>query len=105
MKSLIVAAALAVSGNVFALGVDFNQDQFRAVANAIFEQSRLADGERLRAIIDLRSNSGGRLFVIQYSDDRRGCTQETADVFSKKDADGNVHTNVTFFRVARAACQ
>ncbi len=82
-----------------------DREEFKAVADAVIEQHRITPSESLHSIINLRDDSEGRLFLIQYVDLSGNCTQETVFVYNRPNEDGSPRTQVTFFRQPRAKCE
>lgn len=103
----LVMAAIAINYTAFAetTVANIESEQFRAVADAVITQHKLAEGESIRALINSKESSGGRVFIIQYLNQTGKCTQECVDVFTKQSDDGSLKTNVTFFRFPRQKCE
>lgn len=100
----LILSFFAVS-SAYAANAARDAGQIKAVADAVLDNSRAAEGESIRAIINYSENSGGRIFIVQYVDEKGTCTQEAVDVFTKIIGGDQAKTTVTFSRQPRQKCR
>ena len=104
--SIALSTLLFTTAAVAATEADLEGQQYKSVVDAVYEQHKIAQNERLKAVVN-RSRPYAdtkrviNTFAIQYVDAKGNCTYETVDAAIEL---ATLKTQVQFFNSPRMAC-